>query len=86
MRAEQQYIDLEQQMASDEAVYNPKKMQELAQERASLEEIVSLYRQYQKSLKALEETRSILNDSLDEDMLSMVKWVASKIGYKVVKI
>jgi peptide chain release factor 1 len=72
-KIEQQYIELEEEMASDEAISNPKKMQELAQERARLEEVVSLYRQYNKSVKTLEDTRVMLNDKLDEEMLSMVK-------------
>ena len=72
-KIEQQYIELEEQMASDEAISNPKIMQELAQERARLEELVSLYRQYQKSVKTLEDTRAMLDDKLDEDMLEMVK-------------
>jgi peptide chain release factor 1 len=84
-KIEQQYIEIEKQMASDEAVYNPKKMQELAQERARLEELVNLYRQYQKSVKALEDTRSILNDSLDEEMLSMVKQEIDSLEARVDK-
>jgi peptide chain release factor 1 len=72
-KIEQQYIELEEAMASEEAIYNPNKMQELARERARLEEVVSLYRRYNKSVKSLEETRVMLNDKLDEEMLSMVK-------------
>jgi peptide chain release factor 1 len=72
-KIERQYMELEEQMASDEAISNPKKLQELAQERARLEELVSLYRQYQKSVKTLEDTRAMLNDKLDDDMLTMVK-------------
>jgi peptide chain release factor 1 len=72
-KIEQQYIELEEAMASEEAIYNPNKMQELARERARLEEVVSLYRRYNKSVKSLEDTRVMLNDKLDEEMLSMVK-------------
>ncbi|MDD4923656.1 MAG: peptide chain release factor 1 [Dehalococcoidales bacterium] len=72
-KIEQQYIELEEEMASEEAISNPKKMQELAQERARLEELVALYRQYHKSVKTLEDTRAMLDDRLDEEMLSMVK-------------
>jgi peptide chain release factor 1 len=72
-KIERQYIELEEEMASDEAIANPKKIQELAKERARLEELVSLYRRYNKSVKTLEDTRAMLNDKLDEEMLSMVK-------------
>jgi peptide chain release factor 1 len=72
-KIEQQYIELEEEMASDGVVLNPKKLQELAQERAGLEELVTLYRQYKKTVQALDDTRAMLNDKLDEDMMSMVK-------------
>ncbi len=72
-KIERQYIELEEEMASDEAISNPKKMQELARERARLEELVTLYRQYNKSVKTLEDTRAMLDDRLDEEMLSLVK-------------
>ncbi len=72
-KIEQQYIELEEEMASDKAISNPKIMQELAKERARLEELVSLYRLYNKSVKTLEDTQAMLNDRLDEEMLSMVK-------------
>jgi peptide chain release factor 1 len=72
-KIEQQYIELEEEMASDEVVSNPKKLQELAQERAGLEELVTLYRQYKKTVQALDDTRAMLDDKLDEDMISMVK-------------
>ncbi len=72
-KIEQQYIELEAEMTTEEAITNPKKMQELAQERARLEELVTLYRRYQQSVKTLQETKAMLNDNLDEEMLSMVK-------------
>jgi peptide chain release factor 1 len=72
-KIEQQYIELESEMTTEEAISNPKKMQELAQERARLEELVTLYRRYRQSVKTLRETKAMLNDNLDEEMLSMVK-------------
>jgi protein subunit release factor A len=36
-KIEKQYVDLEEEMASQEVASNPKKLQELAQERARLE-------------------------------------------------
>jgi peptide chain release factor 1 len=72
-KIEQQYIELESEMTTEEAISNPKKMQELAQERARLEELVTLYRRYRQSVKTLRETKAMLNDNLDEEMLFMVK-------------
>jgi peptide chain release factor 1 len=82
-KIEQQYIELEEEMASEEAISNPKKLHELAQERAQLEELVALYRQYKKTAKTLEDTRAMLDDNLDEDMLAMVKQEIENLEVKV---
>lgn len=82
-KIEQQYIELEEEMASEEAISNPKKLHELAQERAQLEELVALYRQYKKTVKTLDDTRAMLDDNLDEDMLAMVKQEIENLEVKV---
>ena len=84
-KIEQQYIELEEEMASEEAISNPKKMQELGRERARLEELVTLYRQYHKSVTTLEDTKPMLNDALDEEMLSMVKQEIDSLEYDIEK-
>ncbi|GAI01213.1 unnamed protein product, partial [marine sediment metagenome] len=50
-----------------------KQLQTLAQERASLESLVTKYRQYKATSKSLEETRTMLSGGLDEDMVALVK-------------
>ena len=45
-KIEKRYLELEQQMASPEMVSDLKKLQELAREKAELENLVSLYRRY----------------------------------------
>jgi peptide chain release factor 1 len=60
-------------MTSEEALSNPTKMLELAQERSKLEDLVTLFRKYRHSLHALEETTAMLKDDLDDEMLAMVK-------------
>jgi len=82
-KIEKQYIDIEEEMASPEAVEDPKKLQELAQERARLEELVTLYRQYMKINKMLEDTKAMLNDALDDEMASMVKQEIDTLEPKV---
>ncbi|MFA5628815.1 MAG: peptide chain release factor 1 [Dehalococcoidales bacterium] len=72
-KIEQQYNELEVEMTSEEALSNPKKMLELAQERSKLEDLVTLFRKYRHSVKALEETKAMLKDDLDDEMLAMVK-------------
>jgi peptide chain release factor 1 len=48
-------------------------LQKLAQERSSIERLVNKYREYKATNKALEETRAMLGDGLDEEMASMAK-------------
>ena len=60
-------------MASPELMSDLKKLQSLAQERAGLEELVKKYRKYKTSVESLEETKTMLNDGLDEEMTAMVK-------------
>jgi len=70
---EKRYDELYEHMGQPEIASDLKQLQALAQERASLEKIVTKYRQYKTTEKSLAETRSMLGDSLDEDMASMVK-------------
>ncbi|MDD5701786.1 MAG: peptide chain release factor 1 [Dehalococcoidales bacterium] len=72
-KLENRYEELTQQMAYPEVLSDPKKIQTIARERASIEDIVSKYREYKSTVKSLEDTESILNDGLDEEMTAMVK-------------
>ena len=70
---ERRYQELNQQIAIPEVASDPKKLQRLAQERASIESLVTKYREYKATSKALEETRAMLNDGLDEEMTALAK-------------
>jgi peptide chain release factor 1 len=70
---EKRYHDLGKQLASPEVVSDPEQLQRLAQERASIEDLVTKYQEYKATAKPLEETRAMLSDRLDEDMTAMVK-------------
>jgi len=72
-RIEKRYQELDQQIAIPEVTSDPKQLQILAQERASIEELVTKYREYKATSKALEETRVMLGDGLDEEMAALVK-------------
>jgi len=65
--------ELEEQIASPEVVSDPKQLQKLAQERAGIEDVVEIYRKYKATDKALSDTKAMLGDGLDEDMIAMVK-------------
>ncbi len=70
---ERHYQELERQIASPEAAADLQQLQKLAQERASIEGLVTMYRDYKATTRSLEETRAMLGDSPDEDMAALVK-------------
>jgi len=84
-RIERRYQELEQQIATPEVASDLKQLQVLAQERASIEDLVTKYREYKATAKSLEETRTMLNGELDEDMVALVKQeiegLESKLGH-----
>ncbi len=72
-RIEKRYQELEEQMAAPEVASDLKQLQVLAQERASIEDVVTKYREYKATAKSLEETRAMLGDGLEDDMAALVK-------------
>ena len=72
-RIENRYKELNRQMALPEITSDLKQLQALAQERAGIEELVSKYRKYRATSKSLEETRTMLDDRLDEEMTTLAK-------------
>jgi peptide chain release factor 1 len=78
-RIEQRYRELDRQMSRHEVASDLKRLQELAQERAGLEEVVARYREYKDTSKSLAETRAMLDDGLDEEMAEMVRQEIEKL-------
>ena len=72
-KIEKRFNELTQQMASPEVFSDPRQLQTLAKERAGIEDIVTKYLEYKATLKGLEDTQSMLDDGLDEEMTAMVK-------------
>jgi len=70
---EVRYEELSEQLALPEVAADPKQLQKLAQERASIENVVVKYREYKATSKTLEDTQAMLNDGLDEEMTALVK-------------
>lgn len=60
-------------MAEPEVASDHEKYTKLAREYSELEEIVKKYRIYKKTLEALEESKSILQDSDDEELKELAK-------------
>ena len=72
-RIEKRYQELDEQMAMPEVASDLKQLQALAQERASIEDLVTKYREYKATSKSLEETKAMLGDGLDEGMTALVR-------------
>ncbi len=72
-KIEERYQQIEQQMAQPEVAADLKQLQELAQERAGIEDLVTKYREYKATAKTLEETRAMLDDGLDPEMRQLVE-------------
>jgi len=70
---EKRYQKLNEQMAQPEVTSDLKRLQTIAQERASIEGLVTKYRRYEAISKELEETRAMLSDGLDKNMAALVK-------------
>jgi len=72
-RIEKRYEELSQQMAMPEIASDLEQLQTLAQERASIESLVTKYREYKATSRSLEETRAMLNGGVGEEMTALVK-------------
>ncbi|MFC1987100.1 peptide chain release factor 1 [Chloroflexota bacterium] len=70
---DKRYQEIERQIATSEIMSDPKRLQQLARERASIESVVIKYGKYKAASKSLEETREMLNGRLDEEMKTLVK-------------
>jgi len=70
---ENRFGEIELEMASPDTVSNVKRLQELAQERASIDDIVSLYRQYKQADKQLQDARFMTENEPDEELRLMAK-------------
>lgn len=70
---EKRYEELNELMAQPEIALDFEKVQNLARERANLEDVVTRYREYKAIMKSLEDTQAMLNQKLDEDMTALAK-------------
>jgi len=70
---EKRYEELNELMAEPEIALNFERLQNLARERAAIEEVVTKYREYKATMKSLEDTQAMLNQRLDEDMSALAK-------------
>jgi peptide chain release factor 1 len=70
---EARYEELNHLMADPQVATNPDLLREYGQEAAELEELVQLYRRFRDVRRQLAETRTMLDDGLDDEMLALVE-------------
>ncbi len=75
----QRYEELGALMATPEVASDPDQLKKLGQERASLDEVVAKYRQFKATERTLEETKTMLRESSDEELKSLAKDEISKL-------
>lgn len=69
----EEYNRLEEELANPEIFKDQKKVKETAQKKKSLEEAVSLYKEYKNTHTSLEEATKILYEENDEEMRELAK-------------
>lgn len=77
------YKEIDELMARPEISTDIRQLQELAQERAGLEEMVNLYRQYQENNKELESTKALLETETDDELLKMAQQEVDSLQQKI---
>jgi peptide chain release factor 1 len=85
-RIEHRYLEIDRQMSRPELASDLKQLQELAQERSGLEELVSKYRDYKTASKSLTETRAMLDDGLDEEMAELARQEVASLESQQVRL
>ncbi len=78
-QVESRYQKLEGMMSQPDIARDYEKAAALAKERASLQAVVSAYRQYQKQLQELDEARELLHSTDDAEMRELAQMEAAEL-------
>lgn len=80
------YRELEVEIGSPEVVSNPKRLQEIAQERAGLEALVETYNTYKSAEAELKSLREMLKEPLGEDLKTMAEEEIGSLEQKLTRL
>jgi len=72
-QVEERYEELNRLLADPEIATDPDKLREYGREQAEIANLVQTYREYKDVEQELNETRSMLDDDLDEEMRELVQ-------------
>jgi len=76
---QKRYEELTRLIAQPEIATEPKQVQELTRERASLEGIVTIYQKYKVNSKELAEMEALLDNTTEADLIALIKEETSKL-------
>ena len=69
----ERFAEIEGLLARPEISTDPGRLQELAKERASIEDLVGLYDRYERVTRQLDDTRALVDEGGDEDMKELAQ-------------
>ncbi|KGT72709.1 peptide chain release factor 1, partial [Bradyrhizobium japonicum] len=70
---EERYEEVTNLLCDPDVISDPKKLRDLSKEQASLEETVTVYREYKSISTQLEDAKAMFEEKLDDEMREMVK-------------
>ncbi len=76
---QKRYEELTRLIAQPEIATEPKQVQELTKERASLEDIVNTYQEYKANSKELAEMDALRDSTIEADLIALIKEETSKL-------
>jgi peptide chain release factor 1 len=79
---EERFESITEEMARPEVVADYQRLQALAKERATLEDVVSLYRDLKAVTSELEDARSLINEGSDPDLVGLAREEAASLDEK----
>jgi len=79
-KIEERYEELNKLMADPDVAVNHERMAELAREQASIEELVQSYRRYRAVQKELTETKGLLENETDPEMVELARSEAESLA------
>ncbi|MEA5093753.1 Peptide chain release factor 1 [bioreactor metagenome] len=78
----EKYIELSEKISDPETLSDSQKLQKLMKEQSQLEPIVTKYNEYKDVVDQLEESKTMLNEKLDDDFKEMVKEEVKELSAK----
>ncbi|SDI47301.1 bacterial peptide chain release factor 1 (bRF-1) [Natribacillus halophilus] len=79
---EDRYFQLNEWLSDPDIVNDPDKLRDYSKEQSDLEETVQTFRDYKKTSEELDEAKTMLDDSMDNDMQEMVNQEIEELSAK----